>query len=351
MRATRAVLHSSKRPRASQQPRKQTTGDKDIPEIPGVDEKLVETIIHTTLDRSGAVAWTDISGLEHAKKCIRETIIWPMLRPDIFTGLRTPPRGLLLFGPPGTGKTLIGKAIASQCSATFFSISASTMVSKWAGEGEKTVRALFEVARHMQPSVVFIDEIDSLLCSRSEGEQEFTRRIKTEFLVQMDGVGCSGGDRVLVIGATNRPQELDEAARRRLTKRLYIPLPDTPARAMLVKVLMKRQENSLQEHDYGKIACMTAGYSGSDMYAVCAEAALGGVREVQGGIGDIDVGGVRGVEMKDFVDACRAVRASVGGSELGGYRDWNERFGSYPVMEEMEDAQGHGDGDANAMES
>ena len=123
--------------------------------------------------------------------------------------------GLLLFGPPGTGKTLIGKCIASQSGSTFFSISASSLTSKWIGEGEKMVRALFAVARVHQPSVVFIDEIDSLLSQRSESEHEASRRIKTEFLVQLDGATTEGEERILVVGATNRPQELDEAARRR----------------------------------------------------------------------------------------------------------------------------------------
>ena len=122
---------------------------------------------------------------------------------------------MLLFGPPGTGKTLIGKCIASQSGSTFFSISASSLTSKWIGEGEKMVRALFAVARVHQPSVVFIDEIDSLLSQRSESEHEASRRIKTEFLVQLDGATTEGDERILVVGATNRPQELDEAARRR----------------------------------------------------------------------------------------------------------------------------------------
>ena len=119
----------------------------------------------------------------------------PLLRPDIFTGLRGPPKSLLLFGPPGTGKTLIGKCIAAQSGSTFFSISASSLTSKWVGEGEKMVRALFAVAKVNSPSVVFIDEIDSLLSSRSDGEHESSRRIKTEFLVQLDGAGPEGGER------------------------------------------------------------------------------------------------------------------------------------------------------------
>merc|ERR1719418_524717 len=115
------------------------------------------------MDNGTAVQWDDIAGLEFAKETVKEIVVFPLLRPDIFTGLRGPPKGILLFGPPGTGKTLIGKCIASQSKSTFFSISASSLTSKWVGEGEKMVRALFAVARVHQPSVVFIDEIDSVL--------------------------------------------------------------------------------------------------------------------------------------------------------------------------------------------
>ncbi len=149
-----------------------------------------------------------------------------MLRPDIFTGLRAPPRAVLLFGPPGTGKTMIGKAIASETSATFFNISASSITSKWVGESEKLVKTLFTIARVKQPSVIFIDEIDSLLSSRSEGEQESSRKVKTEFLIELDGAKNKADERVLVIGATNLPHELDDAVRRRFVKKLYIPLPN-----------------------------------------------------------------------------------------------------------------------------
>ena len=155
-----------------------------------------------------------------------------MLRPDIFTGMRAPPRGIMLFGPPGTGKTLLGKAIAAQSKATFLSISASTLTSKWVGEGEKMVRTMFAIAAIHQPSVVFIDEIDSLLCARNDQDQEGSRRIKTEFLVQLDGANTFAGEdaRILIIGATNRPDDLDEAVRRRLVKKLYIPLPNSAGR-------------------------------------------------------------------------------------------------------------------------
>ncbi len=160
---------------------------------------------------------------------------------------------------------MIGKAIAHQSGATFFSISASSLMSKWIGEGEKTVRALFAVAAYRQPSVVFIDEVDSLLCQRSSEENEATRRIKTEFMVQLDGASTSANSRVVIIGATNRPEELDEAVRRRFVKRLYIPLPDSASRQQLLITLMKDTENALTQENLQYLVEKTDSYSGNYM--------------------------------------------------------------------------------------
>eukprot|EP00898_Chlorokybus_atmophyticus_P009036 jgi/Chlat1/9133/Chrsp97S09281 len=165
-------------------------------EVPGVDPKLVAMIESEIVDRSTAVGWDDIAGLERAKQALREMVILPAQRADLFRGLRAPARGLLLYGPPGTGKTLLARAVASQAKCTFFNISAASLTSKWVGEGEKLVRALFAIARARQPSIIFIDEIDSLLSARSSTEHEASRRLKTEFLVQFDGLLGSENDRV-----------------------------------------------------------------------------------------------------------------------------------------------------------
>ncbi|KAI2657641.1 Fidgetin-like protein 1 [Labeo rohita] len=292
------------------------------------EPKIVELIMSEIMDHGPPVAWDDIAGLEFAKATIKEIVVWPMLRPDIFTGLRGPPKGILLFGPPGTGKTLIGKCIACQSGATFFSISASSLTSKWVGEGEKMVRALFAIARCHQPAVIFIDEIDSLLSQRTDGEHDSSRRIKTEFLVQLDGAATSAEDRILVVGATNRPQEIDEAARRRLAKRLYIPLPEAEARRQIVTNLMSREKSQLGADEMEKVVQGTEGFSGADMTQLCREAALGPIRSIRlSDIATISAEQVRPILYGDFQEALKTVRPSVSSKDLELYEEWNKTFG------------------------
>ncbi|KAI8818950.1 P-loop containing nucleoside triphosphate hydrolase protein [Fimicolochytrium jonesii] len=250
-----------------------------------------------------------------------------MMRPDIFKGLRAPAKGVLLFGPPGTGKTLIGKCIASQCNASFFSISASSLTSKWIGDGEKMVRTLFAVAREQQPSVIFVDEIDSLLSQRTDGEHDASRRIKTEFLVQFDGCGTRNEDRVLLLGATNRPHEIDEAARRRFRKKLYIPLPEGEARKKIVLNGLSTLSHNLSAEDVEIVVQRTEGYSGSDMDGLIREASLGPIRCIEN-IVEFDASHIRPVTVDDFTDALSQVRASVSSTELELYVKFDKAFGS-----------------------
>lgn len=292
-----------------------------------VEDYIIERIEREILETSLNVTWDDIVGLEDIKRVITEIVVWPMQRPDVFTGLRGPPKGLLLFGPPGTGKTLIGKCIASQCKATFFSISASSLTSKWVGEGEKMVRALFYQARKMAPSVIFIDEIDSLLSQRSENENEGSRRIKTEFLVQFDGASVGDNDRILVIGATNRPQEIDEAARRRLVKRIYVPLPELESRVRMIKQLIDAYKHEINEEGLKDVGRFTEGYSGSDMFSLCREASMGPLREI-GDIHKFDPAEARAINAEDFMTAMKQIRRSVSDGDLSGYVLWNDQFGS-----------------------
>uniref|UniRef100_A0A671YSR1 vesicle-fusing ATPase n=2 Tax=Sparus aurata TaxID=8175 RepID=A0A671YSR1_SPAAU len=227
------------------------------------------------------IKWNDVAGLEGAKEALKEAVILPIKFPHLFTGKRTPWRGILLFGPPGTGKSYLAKAVATEANnSTFFSISSSDLVSKWLGESEKLVKNLFTLAREHKPSIIFIDEIDSLCGSRSENESEAARRIKTEFLVQMQGVGIDN-EGILVLGATNIPWTLDSAIRRRFEKRIYIPLPEEHARSFMFKLHLGSTPNSLTESDFVTLGKKTDGYSGADISIIVRDALMQPVRKVQ----------------------------------------------------------------------
>uniref|UniRef100_A0A3P9KJV9 vesicle-fusing ATPase n=1 Tax=Oryzias latipes TaxID=8090 RepID=A0A3P9KJV9_ORYLA len=227
------------------------------------------------------IKWNDVAGLEGAKEALKEAVILPIKFPHLFTGKRTPWRGILLFGPPGTGKSYLAKAVATEANnSTFFSVSSSDLVSKWLGESEKLVKNLFALAREHRPSIIFIDEIDSLCGSRSENESEAARRIKTEFLVQMQGVG-NDNEGILVLGATNIPWTLDSAIRRRFEKRIYIPLPEEHARSSMFKLHLGSTPNNLTEADFVTLGRKTDGYSGADISVIVRDALMQPVRRVQ----------------------------------------------------------------------
>lgn len=240
----------------------------------GVDKQAAQQILNEIVIQGDEVHWDDVAGLEIAKSALKETVVYPFLRPDLFMGLREPARGMLLFGPPGTGKTMLARAVATESKSTFFAISASSLTSKFLGESEKLVRALFQLAKLLAPSIIFVDEIDSLLSARSgSNEHEATRRIKTEFLIQWSDLqkAAAGRDmsekekekgdatRVLVLAATNLPWAIDEAARRRFVRRQYIPLPEDWVRKKQVETLLSHQKHELSDRDLDRLIKLTEG--------------------------------------------------------------------------------------------
>ncbi|KAM8809169.1 spastin isoform 4-T4 [Eudromia elegans] len=305
---------------------------KDTKIFRNVDSNLANLILNEIVDSGPAVKFDDIAGQELAKQALQEIVILPSLRPELFTGLRAPARGLLLFGPPGNGKTMLAKAVAAESNATFFNISAASLTSKYVGEGEKLVRALFAVARELQPSIIFIDEVDSLLCERREGEHDASRRLKTEFLIEFDGVQSSGEDRILVMGATNRPQELDDAVLRRFTKRVYVSLPNEETRLILLKNLLSKQGSPLTQKELAQLARMTDGYSGSDLTALAKDAALGPIRELKPEqVKNMSASEMRNIKLSDFTESLKKIKRSLSPQTLEAYIRWNKDFGDTTV--------------------
>ncbi|KAJ7010565.1 hypothetical protein D5086_000864 [Populus alba] len=226
------------------------------------------------------VTFSDIGALEETKESLQELVMLPLRRPDLFKGgLLKPCRGILLFGPPGTGKTMLAKAIAKEAGASFINVSMSTITSKWFGEDEKNVRALFTLAAKVSPTIIFVDEVDSMLGQRSRaGEHEAMRKIKNEFMTHWDGLLTNQGERILVLAATNRPFDLDEAIIRRFERRIMLGLPSAEHRERILKTLLGKEK--IEGLDFKELATMTEGYSGSDLKNLCTTAAYRPVREL-----------------------------------------------------------------------
>jgi len=238
---------------------------------------------------------------------------------------------VLLFGPPGTGKTFLAKAVATESNAkSFFAASAASLTSKYVGESEKMVRALFRIARERQPSVIFLDEVDSLLSARGDGDQESSRRMKTEFLVQLDGAGTSREDRILFMAATNRPWDLDDALLRRVPRRVLIPLPDSTARRVILDGLLDRGDvaQKISASDRAAIVNATANYSASDLRLLAEDAVQEPLRELGERIASINIKDVRPCKKTDFAKALRVIKPSADSSLLARYDEWAQKFGT-----------------------
>ncbi|XVF72605.1 hypothetical protein PTKIN_Ptkin12aG0134200 [Pterospermum kingtungense] len=292
------------------------------------------------------VSFDDIGALENVKDTLKELVMLPLQRPELFCKgqLTKPCKGILLFGPPGTGKTMLAKAVATEAGANFINISMSSITSKWFGEGEKYVKAVFSLASKIAPSVVFVDEVDSMLGRRENpGEHEAMRKMKNEFMVNWDGLRTKDKERVLVLAATNRPFDLDEAVIRRLPRRLMVNLPDAPNREKILRVILAKEELS-PSVDLEAIANMTDGYSGSDLKNLCVTAAHCPIREIlekekkERALAVAEnrplpslysSSDVRPLKMEDFKYAHEQVCASVSSesTNMSELLQWNELYG------------------------
>ncbi|CAJ2644420.1 unnamed protein product [Trifolium pratense] len=292
------------------------------------------------------VTFDDIGALENVKDTLKELVMLPLQRPELFCKgqLTKPCKGILLFGPPGTGKTMLAKAVATDAGANFINISMSSITSKWFGEGEKYVKAVFSLASKIAPSVIFVDEVDSMLGRRENpGEHEAMRKMKNEFMVNWDGLRTKDTERVLVLAATNRPYDLDEAVIRRLPRRLMVNLPDAPNRAKILKVILAKEDLS-SDVDLSAIASMTDGYSGSDLKNLCVTAAHRPIKEIlekekkelaaalaEGRPAPALRGSddIRSLNMEDFKHAHQQVCASVSSESVNMTElvQWNELYG------------------------
>lgn len=320
-------------------------------------KKLRGALAGAILSETPNVKWDDIAGLESAKEALKEAVILPVKFPQLFTGNRKPTSGILLYGPPGTGKSYLAKAVATEAKSTFFSVSSSDLISKWMGESERLVKQLFTMARENKPSIIFIDEVDALCGPRGEGESEALRRIKTELLVQMNGVG-NDSNGVLVLGATNIPWQLDAAIRRRFERRIYIALPEAEARTRMFEINIGTVPCECTSQDYKMLADMTEGYSGHDIAVVVRDALMQPIRKIQqathfkpvlnedgeqkltpcspGDEGaremswqDIDTDELKEPELtiKDFIKSIKNNRPTVNQSDIGNHTKFTEDFG------------------------
>lgn len=228
-----------------------------------------------------SVNWKDIAGLDHLIQELRETVILPIQKRELFADSRLtqPPKGVLLHGPPGCGKTLIAKATAKEANMSFINLDVSLLTDKWYGETQKLAAAVFSLAVKLQPCIVFIDEIESFLRTRTQHDHEATAMMKTQFMSLWDGLITEPTCTVIIMGATNRPQDLDKAIQRRMPATFHVPMPSESQRERILQLIL-RSEPVASDIDFKRLAASTEGFSGSDLHELCRQAAVYRVRDL-----------------------------------------------------------------------
>ncbi|KAF2198471.1 AAA-domain-containing protein [Delitschia confertaspora ATCC 74209] len=272
------------------------------------------------------VSFDDIGGLDSIIEELKESVIYPLTMPHLYSSsssLLSAPSGVLLYGPPGCGKTMLAKALAHESGACFINLHISTLTEKWYGDSNKLVNAVFSLARKLQPSIVFIDEIDAVLGQRRSGEHEASGMVKAEFMTHWDGLASTTPSsatpqRICILGATNRPQDIDEAILRRMPKKFPVALPNAAQRANIFSLILRDTKLDTQNFDLDYLVKVSAGMSGSDIKSACRDAAMGPVREFirsqKNGNGGLRGRGrkvlpheVRGVRTEDFFRDTRSL--------------------------------------------
>lgn len=305
--------------------------------------ELVRQVELNMLEKVPVVTFDSVAGLDGAIKLLKEAVIYPQRIPNFFVGIRSPWKGVLLYGPPGTGKTTLAKAVANCKDTTFMNVSVGSLASKFRGDSERMIRIIFQCARFHAPCTIFIDEIDAIGGERgADSEHEASRRTKSELLTQMDGLHENDSEdedpeknklNVTILAATNRPWDLDGALRRRLEKRIYIPLPDDASRKKAFELNMSKM-NCDEDVDYDKLMKKSKGYSCADITSVCRDAAMMPLRHaVSQGLEEDDVVerltlGNQNISMQDFLNALENVPKSVGTKNLDEFETWTTEYGT-----------------------
>ncbi|KLO80509.1 putative MSP1 AAA ATPase protein [Fusarium fujikuroi] len=262
-----------------------------------------------------SVGFDDIGGLDTIIEELKESIIYPLTMPHLYSHaapLLSAPSGVLLYGPPGCGKTMLAKAVAHESGASFINLHISTLTEKWYGDSNKIVRAVFSLARKMQPAIIFIDEIDAVLGTRRSGEHEASGMVKAEFMTLWDGLTSSNSSgmpaRIMVLGATNRINDIDEAILRRMPKKFPVTLPGTEQRRRILQLILQDTKMDPEHFNLDYVARITAGLSGSDIKEACRDAAMVPVREYMRqhresghAMSSVDPRQFRGIRSDDFL--------------------------------------------------